>query len=479
MTAPSLNERIEQFFGSRPRDGSENGVFWWRRTKIETRLSQLLLARSQNICIDGPTGSGKSSLAITVLSRIRQPYIWVPLVNHMEWPDFCEDIIIRALQSEPELSRSYSYVVGVDAHKPVTGDEILNPLKMLGRVSIDRGKGQSQSAAREAARKWTISDVENFLEARGLCLLVDDFEKANEALVQAVADLCKRLTMRSLPKCTIIGTGKTFARLYHADEGLDGRLAEISVASFGTKREIWNYINEGLELLGFDTPRAMLRSKLISKQEADAIERAFYEAADGMPKYINELALRICERILNEENAAKRNRVSVSDSLSEARRMLDENISRCAAKVRKIEKHLRQSIELRLVLKAIFNLGANGVHRVADLASYIERHEDPTFSYDQFVSAFEQLAGLGLYVQTGKSGEVVFAKDPMFSHILGLICEDPSRYKKDVTIFGLLGQRNLPLFGSEEENHLPELQTPIPPPPALPARSPRRAPRST
>lgn len=367
----------------------------------------------------------------------------------MDWQDFCEDIVIRSTHKLNEV-RSYSYVVGLDAQKPVTGDEILNPIKMLNRVSIERSSKQLDPAAREAARTWNISDVKNFLEEKGLWLLVDDFEKASETLIQGIADLCKRLTMRPLPKCIIIGTGKTFAKLYQADEGLDGRLAEISVASFGNEREVWTYINNGLELLGFDTPRAMLRTKLISKYEADEVERAFYEAADGMPKYINELALRICQRVLDEDNSAKRNiRVSAHEALSEAKRMLEENMSRCAPKVRNIERYLRKSIELRLVLKAIFHLGANGVHRVTDLASYIERNEDPTFSYDQFVSAFELLTELGLYVQTGKSGEVVFAKDPMFSHVLGLICDDPLKYKKDMAVFGLFGQRSLPLFGSE------------------------------
>ncbi len=215
----------------------------------------------------------------------------------------------------------------------------------------------------------------------------------------------------------------------------------------GVEREVWSYLNDGFDLLDFDPTRAMLKSKLISKLEADHLERAFYEAADGMPKYINELAMRICQRVLGEENtAAKRVRVTVKDAAGEAEQMLQENMSRCTQQIRKVEKHLRTSVELRLVLKSIFRLGANGVHRVTDLVSFIERSVDPSFSYDQFMSGLEQLKKLGLYVQTGKSGEVVFAKEPMFAHVLGLICDDPPQFKKDNDVFGLFGQRSLPLI---------------------------------
>lgn len=269
MNSSALNTRIEQLFGSRPRDGTEDGVLWHRRAKLETRLSQLLSARSQNICVDGPTGSGKSSLAITVLSKIRQPYVWVPVVSDMQWPDFCEDIILRSLRTVL-LSRPHggagTVKLQLDAKSSLTAEEIINPLKLLKRISIDVADSlKAEGVLREQARTWKLGDVENFLEENGFSLLIDDFEKAPDELVQTIADLCKRMTIRSAPKCVIVGTGETFARLYRADEGLDGRLAELSVASFGSEIEVWNYLNDGFELLGFDTPRAMLKSKLISK----------------------------------------------------------------------------------------------------------------------------------------------------------------------------------------------------------------------
>ena len=447
MVAADVSERIERLFSSQPRNGSDDNALWHKRAKIEGRLSQLLKAGSQNICIDGPTGSGKSSLALTVLNRISQPFIWLPLVNDMHWSDLCEDLVDRAweINARPKCSQSTNVKVSIDKNKALSGADVLAPWKMLDRINFSI-EAQNLHSARQAARDWSITDVEGFLQLNSICLVIDDFEKATSDLVLKVANLCKRLTFRSTQKCLIIGTGDTFAKLYGADEGLDGRLAELSVASFGSKLEVWNYINDGFERLGFETPRVLLRAKRIAKAEADRIEEAIYEAADGMPKYVNELALRICHEILSKDNIAElRSRISSSDIVKECGRMLDENLSRCNQGVRGAEKRLRSSVELRMVLRAVFELGANGVHRVSDLVAHIERSVDDKFSYDQFLAGLEELRKLGLYVQTGKSGEVVFAKDPMFSHVLGLICHDPARYKKDPSIFGLVGQRSLPL----------------------------------
>jgi len=322
------------------------------------------------------------------------------------------------------------------------------PWKLLDRITFDINTASLDLVSlRKQARSWNITDVENFLHANNLCLVIDDFEKATPNLVVKVANLCKRLTFRTSQKCLIIGTGETFARLYSSDEGLDGRLAELSVASFGSKSEVWHYLSDGFERLNFDTPRAMLKHKIIPKVDADRIEIALYEAADGMPKYINELALRICHTVLDEHNVAHgAMKITPAVLLKECAQMLDENVSRCGQQIRKAEKSLRSCIELRMVLRAVFELGANGVHRVSSLVSHIERSLGEKFSYDQFMAGLDELRQLGLYVQTGKSGEVVFAKDPMFSHVLGLICHDPERYNRNKDVFGLFGQRSLPLL---------------------------------
>ena len=136
-------QRWNSIFGSRRRDGTLDGALWHRRSKIEFRLGQLLSARSQNICIDGPTGSGKSSLAITVFSQIRQPYIWVPVVNDMQWPDFCEEVALRSLRARGKMRKGdyRGLTVKVDSNNHLTGEEFANPLKLLGRVNsmlVDR-----------------------------------------------------------------------------------------------------------------------------------------------------------------------------------------------------------------------------------------------------------------------------------------------------------------------------------------------------
>lgn len=450
MAENDLNSQIESIFSSRPRNGDEKDAFWHKRARLEERLSQIILARSQNVCIDGPTGSGKTSLALTVLSRTKSKVIWAPVVNEMSWPDFCEEIFKKAWRINSIMSKEKSRDIGVrfDSKKDVSISDLISPLRFLDRIKFSLGeKGADEASLREASRKWSISDVEYFLSDNDITLLVDDFEKATKDLVTKIADLCKNLTFSGGNKAVIIGTGSTFERLYNSDEGLDGRLAELSVASFGSRREVWQYMNDGFERLNFKTPRMQLRLKRISKDDADKIEESVYEAADGMPKYINELALRICQRLLDKQNKAEDGPIYINAGIitSECSKMLAENVSRCNKKFRDAEKHLKSSVEFRLVLKAIFDMGANSVHSVESLIKHVQRM-DENFSEEQFESGIQTLKNLGLYVQTGKSGEVVFAKDPMFSHVLGLVCNDPIKFNKDEKSFGLFGQRALPLF---------------------------------
>lgn len=429
--------------------GMRKNAFWHKRSKLEERLSQIIRAKSQNVCIDGPTGSGKTSLALTVLSRAGNKIIWIPVVNNMSWVDFCEEIFKTSWRINSSLSNkgTKALSINLETTKPLSVHDLVSPLKFLDRIkfSLNDGNGD-QKTLLEASKKWSISDVEAFINDNDITILIDDFEKATSELVTKIADLCKNLTFSAGNKAVIIGTGSTFERLYNSDEGLDGRLAEISVASFGSKDEVWHYMNDGFERLGFNTPRAQLRYKNITKDDANKIEIALYEAADGMPKYINELALRICQRILNDENQSndKKIKVTVNDIVTESNDMLRENISRCNKKVKEAERHLRVSVEFRLVLKAVFDMGANSVHSVDSLIKHVQKI-DENFSEEQFESGIQTLKSLGLYVQTGKSGEVIFAKDPMFSHVLGLICGNPSKYGKDERLYGLFGQRSLPL----------------------------------
>lgn len=449
----NINFVIEQIFSSRPRNGADEHVLWHRRKMIEKRLSQILNAKSQNVCIDGPTGSGKTSLALTVLNRNEQPFVWVPITQDMGWPDFCEALAVEIHRINSNVhkasaKRKPQINISINTSDPMSGAELVAPWSLFKRITLQADINDvSLPELRKAAKDWKILDVHEVLRSNELCLLIDDFEKSSDELLRKIADLCKHLTFSSSPKCIIIGTGQTFARLFSSDESLDGRLAEITVASLGSQMEVWNYINDGFGKLGFTTPRDKFSTKLINREETDKLRIALYEAADGMPKYINEIALNICNKILSDENEKEVTRnISSTIMLEQCNKMINENLSRYSKNIRNAEKELRSGVELRLVLKTIFQVGANGVHSVDSIIEHIQKFEDKHFDYDRFLSGFEALQRLNLYVQTDKSGEVVFAKDPLFSHVLGLVCKDPKRFNKDPATFGLFGQRSLPLL---------------------------------
>ena len=53
---------VGMVFKINPRSASDSHTVWISRAKEEKRLNDLLLAPGKNICLDGPSGVGKTSL---------------------------------------------------------------------------------------------------------------------------------------------------------------------------------------------------------------------------------------------------------------------------------------------------------------------------------------------------------------------------------------------------------------------------------
>lgn len=428
--------RIEAVFGSKPRNGEESAL-WHKRSALETELHDLFETNTPHVCIDGPTGSGKTSLAITMLSRLSKRYALVQLVSRMTWRDLC----IELLRDTPSQLSKARLVFDVDTTPVSTAGDLLRPSKLLERFRISFGeKGQSPEQRKREAEAWSILDVAEMIVSHGAYLLVGDFEKADKNLVSDVADLCKILTEKYEGKVIIIGTGDIYGKLLASDPALDGRVAELSVAAFGDKGDAWAYLMDGFKALGRAVPQYRSAAK---REESKEIGRRVFEAADGLPKYINALGHRICRASLGTiAEDSPRMRVTTSDILQGCTDMVTENVNKADSQVTRIAKSLKTNVDDRRVLHAIYDRGANRVHRFSDLLAKV-RQVEPNFSEFQLRASLDRLANAALFIQTGRAGEVIFAKDPLVAHVLGLISGDPTRFGKRKEEFGELGQLGL------------------------------------
>ena len=73
--------RIDNAFGTRSRDGSIKGAVWLKREKQENTLFDTLATPTPHVCVDGPTGTGKTSLVLTQLHRTKSEYVYIQLTS--------------------------------------------------------------------------------------------------------------------------------------------------------------------------------------------------------------------------------------------------------------------------------------------------------------------------------------------------------------------------------------------------------------
>jgi hypothetical protein len=110
-------QKVSSIFDIRPRDASKSNKIWLSRDKEEKELNNALFSSGVNICIDGPTGTGKTSLALTVLGKTNIRYLPIQIVESMNWEMFCRDLIWKP-QQQVDKNYSYGFEAGVDSGLP-------------------------------------------------------------------------------------------------------------------------------------------------------------------------------------------------------------------------------------------------------------------------------------------------------------------------------------------------------------------------
>lgn len=197
MSKPNSAE-INKVFYTTPRDGYKKGNLWIKR-KEEEVLTSLLDDLGTSICIDGPTGTGKSSLAITTLKKKKVNYLLIQVTKNMTWKDFCYKLLNAKITKNSEID------LGVDAGI----DKGLPLFKVHFGIKSTSSKIEDIEYEEKVLERMTDDKICEILYDKKILLLIDDFERASDEILSNVGEMCKLLTesyVSDKAKLVIVGT---------------------------------------------------------------------------------------------------------------------------------------------------------------------------------------------------------------------------------------------------------------------------------
>jgi hypothetical protein len=335
----------------------------------------------------------------------------------MDWNEFAR--LILTSETDEETSFSGGIEIGIDNALPVA--------KL--KVSLGSKSRPSDKLAYADALAHQVSEHHI---AQRLCdlnatLFIDDVERANEQLVGRLSDLCKLLTQGYVAdnaKLVLVGSGEIYQRFYKKNPSLDERLLQVSLGAFKHKTDSWKFIAKGFEKLHlrhpgnseFATQRVTLQSCI----------NAVWEAADGLPKSLNRLGQEIALK------AEGRKGVSFNDIISESNKMVEDHWKEYAHEFSHVIHFLEKTPIAVAIIGCFYLEGIARIHQFSNISKHITEHfpkGSPTFTYEEIDAALNKLVEMDFLVRTGKSGEIIFTKQPAAAHTLGVVMRDPARYK--------------------------------------------------
>jgi len=414
---------VGRVFNVMPRNGNDKGTVWLER-RMQQKFNSFLRLAGVHICVDGPTGSGKSSLAVTELNRAGIKYAMVQITNHTTWEEFCRSLV--TIPERFETSGSAQLEAGTIAGIP------------MGRFRVSLGFRDRQSRGGEREKMsygWTEQDVCKQMVKDDTILFLDDFEKANEEIVVRVADMCKLLTQTHIgrnAKLVVVGTGNIHSRILGADRSLRERLEEVGVGVFRSPGESWRFLQLGFVKLRLRHPEM---ESFIALEEKQECRRAVNEAADGLPKMLNKLGHQISLK------GYQRNRISPSDIIGSAEGMLQDNFQSLHSDFPQLMELAQSDPIVKAVLHKLYELGIGEIHSWSKVVHPLRGK----FGEDETEYAIRKLVNGGFITDMRPVGDTLFVNDVGLFHALCIVSENPARFGEKEEKYASMGQLPLPL----------------------------------
>jgi len=414
------DKKVASIFQVSPRDGNTDSTFWLKRNDLENQLSRYLSNPGVTVCIDGPTGTGKSSLAITMLKRLNMASTDIQLTKSMKWQDLCK-IVFYELHKDGKNKQELA--VGIDKGLPT----------FLVKTT-EHNYDFSQ---------FTEHDFAAILKESNSTFVIDDFEKACDEIIVKISEVCKLLTQSYISdkaQLVIIGTDDVYRQLVTKDKSLQERLEELSVGTLKTKYDSWHLLMLGFEKLQIVHPATLYNNNFISKQELDECVDSVFLAANGLPKSLMKFGRKLVWDSWRTNNRQKR--VNPADIMKLSLLFPKENYCKYSIKYPKVFETVRDNPVTKCILQYLFDRGIGQIHHSIEI---INRLQDE-YSRDQIESALSELVSADFITQTGISNDIIFVADPAMAHTLAVVSSDPEKYDADARFIEETGQLKLPFY---------------------------------
>ena len=285
---------------------------------------------------------------------------------------------------------------------------------------------KSPSDNKTYAQGLTEHDVARRLCELNVPLYIDDVERANDLLIGRLSDLCKLLTQQfesDNAKLLLVGSGEIYTRFYKKNPSLDERLLQVSLGAFKSKNDSWKFLTKGFERLRLRHPGNS--GFAVQRVSLPGCIEAIWEAADGLPKSLNRLGQEIALK------GKERKGVSNWDILSESNRMIEEHWKEYGREFSEVVRFLEKTSLATKILGCFYQEGIARIHQFTTITKHISQaatKADPPYSMQEVDDTINKLVELDFFVRTGKSGEIIFTKQLVAAHTLGVVMRNPSRF---------------------------------------------------